>query len=144
MYLVTFLRWKQIQVIKMMSCNSRRGINKADNWRTYFECLIFVEFAPAKPLFTTHSIDRNMGIIDVCMDHSNKNGRIWTLCNVNGVYSIPSKIVLSIWNWMNFWNLKMQKSIKVTISQSMSICMSKCYTLVPHFWSDLNSKGIPT
>ena len=32
-YLLTFLKWKQIQVIKMMSCNSRRGINKADNWR---------------------------------------------------------------------------------------------------------------
>ena len=33
MCLVTFQKWKQIQVIKMMSSKSRRGINKADNWR---------------------------------------------------------------------------------------------------------------
>ena len=37
MYIVTFLKWKQIQVIKMMSGNSRRGINKADNWRNHVE-----------------------------------------------------------------------------------------------------------
>jgi hypothetical protein len=37
---------------------------------------MFVEFAPAKPLFTTHSIDRDIGIIDVGVDYTNKNGRI--------------------------------------------------------------------
>jgi hypothetical protein len=64
-------------------------------------------------LFTTHSIDRDIGIIDVGVDYTNKNGRIWTLCNVDGVYGIPSEIVLSIWNWINFWNLKMKKSMYI-------------------------------
>ena len=40
-HLLRLLKCKQIQVIMMMSCNSRQGIKVADNWRTddHFEVL---------------------------------------------------------------------------------------------------------